>query len=210
VFDGAVNSGPVQSIKWLQRALGVNADGQLGQVTLDAIETHPDVDALIADYCARRMLFLRALRTWRKYGGGWQARVSNVQRVSQSMAAGSVGPVPIYASGGNRKASLIDAKHAPPTVFADAGAGGGFTITSLSGIVDQMKSQIEPYAGAIPHLDKVVGGLAFTGVVLMAGGGAYAWYARRKAADLADRLDTKPMQLVAPAVVSGEPDAVAN
>src|SRR6187401_363537 len=34
VFDGAVNSGPGQSVKWLQRALGDNyagkVDGQLG------------------------------------------------------------------------------------------------------------------------------------------------------------------------------------
>src|SRR5687768_14939208 len=30
VFDGAVNSGPMQSVKWLQRALGVKVDGRIG------------------------------------------------------------------------------------------------------------------------------------------------------------------------------------
>ena len=34
LFDGAVNSGPVQSIKWLQRALGVSVDGVLGEATV--------------------------------------------------------------------------------------------------------------------------------------------------------------------------------
>ncbi len=34
LFDGAVNSGPSQSIKWLPRALGsVAVDGQMGQAT---------------------------------------------------------------------------------------------------------------------------------------------------------------------------------
>jgi lysozyme family protein len=34
VFDGAVNSGPGQSIKWLQRAIGATDDGILGPQTL--------------------------------------------------------------------------------------------------------------------------------------------------------------------------------
>ena len=41
LFDGAVNSGPSQSIKWLQRALGdVAVDGQIGQATLAAVMAH--------------------------------------------------------------------------------------------------------------------------------------------------------------------------
>src|SRR6218665_304282 len=54
VFDGAVNSGPGQSIKWLQRALGVTADGALGEVTLSAVKNHPDHLKLISDICDRR------------------------------------------------------------------------------------------------------------------------------------------------------------
>ena len=36
VFDGAVNSGPAQATKWLQRGLGVGADGVLGPERLGA------------------------------------------------------------------------------------------------------------------------------------------------------------------------------
>ncbi len=38
VFDAAVHSGPGQAAKWLQRALGVTADGQVGEATLAALE----------------------------------------------------------------------------------------------------------------------------------------------------------------------------
>jgi lysozyme family protein len=213
VFDGAVNSGPVQSIKWLQRALGPSytgsVDGQMGQFTLDAVETHPDIDALIANYCQRRLLFLKALKTWPRFGKGWQARVSNVQRVAQAQASGTVGPTPIFTAGGNKKAEVRDAIKAPTTVLGDASAGSGFTLTSMSGLIDQAKAQIEPYANAIPKLETVLGGLAVLGVVLMGAGGVWAWYARRKAAHLADALDTRPRQLVAPAAASEE-DPNAN
>ncbi len=39
VFDGAVNHGPKQSIKFLQRALGADDDGVVGKQTLTAVET---------------------------------------------------------------------------------------------------------------------------------------------------------------------------
>jgi lysozyme family protein len=126
VFDGAVNSGVSQSVKWLQRALGVAPDGQLGQITLDALETHPDVDKLIADVCQRRLLFCRALSTWRYFGKGWSARIDAVRVAGQAQAVGSVGPAPVYVNYGERKASLSDAKKAPQTIAADAGRAAGF------------------------------------------------------------------------------------
>jgi lysozyme family protein len=54
VFDGAVNSGPMQATKWLQRALGVKVDGHIGQATIAAAIDHPDHDALIAAMCEQR------------------------------------------------------------------------------------------------------------------------------------------------------------
>lgn len=52
VFDGAVNSGPKQSIKWLQRALGSiytgAIDGVMGTITLDAVAAYDDHDDLVA------------------------------------------------------------------------------------------------------------------------------------------------------------------
>jgi len=43
VFDSAVNHGPSQAIKWLQRAVGVKDDGIIGPVTIRAASTATDV-----------------------------------------------------------------------------------------------------------------------------------------------------------------------
>lgn len=84
VFDGAVNSGPSQSIKWLQRALGVTADGKFGPVTLSALE-NKDIASVIKDYFSKRLAMLMSLKTWPVFGKGWGRRVSEVQKHSIEM-----------------------------------------------------------------------------------------------------------------------------
>ena len=74
VFDAAVNSGPIQAIKWLQRRLGVTADGIFGPLTLAAvssIETNP------IEFLVTRMEFQTRLPTWATFGKGWALR--NIQ-----------------------------------------------------------------------------------------------------------------------------------
>lgn len=88
IFDAAVNSGPVQAVKWLQRGLGVRVDGVVGQVTLGAAGASGDMQAQIAALCARRLAFLKQLRTWRRFGRGWSRRVAAVERDAIAMAAG--------------------------------------------------------------------------------------------------------------------------
>lgn len=74
VFDAAVNSGPVQALKWLQEAIKVTADGVLGPMTLKAVlEANPDLVA--RRYCAIRLRFLTGLKTWPVFGAGWTRRV---------------------------------------------------------------------------------------------------------------------------------------
>jgi hypothetical protein len=118
--------------------------------------------------------------------------------MAQAMAVGSVGPDPKHYAEGNRKANVSEAKKAPPTVAGDATAGGGGGLSVVSGGIDWAKDKIEPYAGAIPQLDVMLGALAVLGVALIAGGTLYSIYARKKARALADALDTRPRQLVAP------------
>jgi lysozyme family protein len=86
VFDGAVNSGPRQSIKWLQRALGVDDDGQLGPITLKAALLFPDQKKLVDYMLDRRMAFLRSLRHWRSFGKGWTNRVAGVRKSAKAIA----------------------------------------------------------------------------------------------------------------------------
>lgn len=77
VFDAAVNSGTVQSIKWLQRALGVADDGKLGPVTL-AAALKADPLALKGKLLAQRLTFMTDLKTWPAFGRGWARRIASL------------------------------------------------------------------------------------------------------------------------------------
>jgi lysozyme family protein len=78
VFDAAVNSGVRQATLWLQRALGVTADGVIGPVTLAAAQK-ADPETVIAAICDKRLIFLQRLKTWPAFGRGWSKRVSEVR-----------------------------------------------------------------------------------------------------------------------------------
>lgn len=88
VFDAAVNSGPAQAVKWLQRAAGVGDDGQVGALTLAAVAAGEPA-RLAAEVCDRRLAMLRTLRTWPVFGRGWGRRVADVRRVALALAAGT-------------------------------------------------------------------------------------------------------------------------
>ena len=74
MFDAAVNSGVGQSIKWLQRALGVVDDGIIGPKTLAAANAQ-NADALRARLLAQRLRFMAGLSNWPAFGRGWARRI---------------------------------------------------------------------------------------------------------------------------------------
>lgn len=84
VFDAAVNSGPVQAAKWLQRAVGVTADGKIGPATLAAVGK-PLPEDVVQMFSEQRIAFLRNLPTWGTFGKGWQRRVTEVANTGTSM-----------------------------------------------------------------------------------------------------------------------------
>lgn len=78
VFDIAVHSGVSRAAKMLQQALGVRADGIIGEQTLAAVQDAVrlgNVAPLIVDINRRRMAFLRRLKHWKTFGKGWTTRV---------------------------------------------------------------------------------------------------------------------------------------
>lgn len=103
VFDFGVNSGQSRAVKSLQAALGVKADGWIGEKTLSAIAAR-DPQKLIAELCERRMAFLKKLPTWKTFGEGWTNRVEDVERQAYGMATGLVvsppADVPVLETGG--------------------------------------------------------------------------------------------------------------
>lgn len=77
VFDAAVNSGVSQSVKWLQRALGVSDDGAIGPKTLAAAQA-ADGHVLKAKMLGARLQFMTDLATWPSFGRGWARRVASL------------------------------------------------------------------------------------------------------------------------------------
>lgn len=83
-FDGAVNSGPAQASKWVQRAAGVADDGHIGPVTLAAVNA-ADPRRIVNAICNERLAFLEKLPTWSRFGNGWAHRVATVEMTARGM-----------------------------------------------------------------------------------------------------------------------------
>lgn len=75
VFDGAVNSGVSQSVRWLQRAAGAEADGIIGPATLKAANAIPGA-VLAARYNGHRLMFMAGLKNWNSFSEGWARRIA--------------------------------------------------------------------------------------------------------------------------------------
>ena len=75
LFDAAVNSGPAQAVKWLQRAVGVADDGKIGPKTLLALKL-ADGPSAAAKFNGHRLKFMASLPTWKTFGKGWAIRIA--------------------------------------------------------------------------------------------------------------------------------------
>lgn len=80
-LDAAVNHGPGQAIRWLQRAAGAADDGQMGPVTLAKVKDMAAVDVVLL-FNAERLHFYTKLSTWSSFGKGWVRRCAENLRYS--------------------------------------------------------------------------------------------------------------------------------
>lgn len=196
VFDGAVNSGPTQAVKWLQRALGNRyqgrIDGVMGAQTLSAVGEHPNHDAIVNGICDRRMAFLQALKGWKTFRRGWTARVADIRSTGLAWAsgpeeAGEIVPLvdlePAY--GADEKATIEDAKARPSPAAGDLATGTGTGMATVTQVTDQLS----PFQH-IEVIGKIVLILTVAGVVIAMGGLAWRAWAKWRAQRLADALDT--------------------
>jgi lysozyme family protein len=95
LFDFAVNSGPDRAIRTLQAELNVAADGQVGPLTLEAVETYArrkGLPPLIGALCERRLTFLNRLPTFAAFGRGWTNRVAAIRKAALAAAGGAALP----------------------------------------------------------------------------------------------------------------------
>ena len=174
VFDGSVNSGPGQSGKWLQRALGDKfpgpIDGMIGMKTLQAIDDYGNIEDLINAYCSRRLATLQSFRTWSTFGAGWHARIANCMKTADAWAAGTDAaphPVDVSAAGKAPISDLKVSKISQGVMHATTVATGAGAVASNAA------GQLAPIQVNFPNwhwLTYIVGGLtaasAFSGVAV--------------------------------------------
>lgn len=86
VFDWAVNSGPGRSARALQRIVGVKADGDIGPMTMAAVNKY-DAAMLIDDMYYRRQSFYERLKTFETFGNGWTRRNDETREQAHSLAS---------------------------------------------------------------------------------------------------------------------------
>ena len=86
VFDAAVNAGVGRASKFLQQAIGVTADGQIGPKTIAAITAKP-ADEVVAKFCDLREAHYKSLPTFATFGKGWMRRLASVESEAQTLTA---------------------------------------------------------------------------------------------------------------------------
>ncbi|MBY0225422.1 MAG: TIGR02594 family protein [Hyphomicrobium sp.] len=90
-FDAAVNHGVSGATRFLQEALNVDADGEIGPITRRAFRS-ARVDAVINRYAAIRERRYRALPHFWRFGRGWLNRVAATKAAAFAQLAAD--PVP--------------------------------------------------------------------------------------------------------------------
>jgi lysozyme family protein len=83
-FDFAVNAGVGRSIKTLQSAVGVPADGGFGPITMNAVQSIDPVQ-LIERFSQIKEDFYKSLHTFDVFGKGWLNRVAKVKAEALTM-----------------------------------------------------------------------------------------------------------------------------
>lgn len=81
-FDGAVNHGPGKAAKFLQEAVNVDADGDIGPATIGAVKKMNPTDICNA-ICNRREAFYRSIVAARpeqaRFLNGWLRRITEMR-----------------------------------------------------------------------------------------------------------------------------------
>lgn len=84
IFDMGVMSNFKNVIKITQKTINqvmkcdLLIDGEMGNITINAINNIPDdlIDFFMEKLKENRLMYLRGLNTWAKYGRGWAARTN--------------------------------------------------------------------------------------------------------------------------------------
>ena len=83
-FDFAVNAGAFRSIKTIQRALNITADGIIGPVTVKAIQD-TNAEEFIDNFTDAKESFYKGLANFQTFGRGWFNRSAKSKKAAEGM-----------------------------------------------------------------------------------------------------------------------------
>ena len=75
MFDAAVNHGISKANQFLQKSVGVDSDGVIGEKTISAFQKK-DKNDLVLLFIAERISFFVSVSTFSLYGSGWMSRMA--------------------------------------------------------------------------------------------------------------------------------------
>jgi lysozyme family protein len=174
-FDACVNAGPAQAARTLQRALGLRADGNMGDVTLAAAKAagEQNTEALIHAFCEARRQFYRALAQFPRYGRGWLARVDHVEKAAKAMASAGAENTHRGGLSDDLKAQASARARAEntkkPPVSTEAGAATTTGTVIAGGVADTLgkaHDQLSPFADTLNTVKYLLIGIAVISVCL--------------------------------------------
>lgn len=184
-FDASVNHGVGTAVRFLQRAVGVDADGEVGPMTRKAVRAR-DVSRTLEAYARLRRKRYRSLRHFWRFGRGWLRRVDvTVKRARALISASDV------ASPAGRVRERVN----DMTEFRVERPGGGGKFkwwgqsVTIWGAVVSAAATIVPVAAGLsgveisPELVRKIGGEALLAAQAVVGflGTAAAIYGRVRA-----------------------------
>lgn len=165
LFDGAVNSGVAQSVKWLQRALEVKADGHIGDQTLLAAE-QADPRELVHSMCEQRRAFLRSLRTFSRFGKGWIRRVNDVEAAASGLASVHHDDDGLHSHATDAGAKASSSDIAPPAVSPGTATASTAATSAAAATVQTVQDQLSPLSETLSALKWVLLACALIGLGL--------------------------------------------
>ncbi len=194
VFDFGVNSGVTRSIKYVQRVVGVAVDGHMGAVTLDAIR-RADPERLVTDLMAARAAFVRQIRTYWRFGKGWERRLAGVgpaalamvrpdmtHEIAHTVAMHDIGSVEVNGRAVSEPPSSMHQSTEGNAAVAVGGGGGVNTAVEVTSAVARASDKAALRGDELSMLDVLLAlGQSPTfwiGVATIAGA-AFIWLRRR-------------------------------